>query len=568
MKRAAGLARGRSAKLALLGLVVARVTLAVRALLERDQAAAPAHSGETVEPREPAVLTRLEPAAEPSEANARLPARIELGAIPEHAAVARLHGRVLDTRGSPIARADVYVAGYMDSVGNLQTLNPEPRKRYKAVEYRTSTGENGEYSLDVPLDELFEGRVGFRARYFIGHVVKFGFDERGEQLPLSAGDTEWPDVALVDAGDLSGSLVDQSGQPVADANVNAFGRAAHTAIDGTFVMENVSCGLASLSTFKLGYEPTRLDGIDIRPRARTEVGDVVVRAKRGIHALVVTESGEAPGTTIGFMAHPRDLGPVIEANANYKGQLFLGLVDGREYVLSPREPWQIPPEHGPVVVNSQARDLRITVGMKRYEGVLERLEFHVRETATGRPVTRFRIALADEPLFWNTFRPETFWDPRHLHAEDGKHLVTRAKRHGWVYCESPDHAPLETKLVEFTGETSTQVLRLDPGARIRGQLVGGAHAALRLVRQSIGAQGQALDKIDDHSLGAVDSYGGLTPYTGRRRYLRCDAEGHFAFEGLSGGTYQLLLHHPTRGALQRTLLTVATGATLDLGRIE
>jgi len=111
-------------------------------------------------------------------------------------------------------------------------------------------------------------------------------------------------------------------------------------------------------------------------------------------------------------------------------------------------------------------------------------------------------------------------------------------------------------------------LRLDPGARIRGQLVGAPHAALRLVRQSVGAQGQPLDKVDDHSLGELERHGGLTPYTGRQRYLRCDAEGSFCFEGLIGGTYQLLLHDPTRGALRRTMLEVATGATLELGRIE
>ncbi len=558
-------------RLVIAGLVVVCVLLVALALLDASRPARvsrPAAAPTERDERDAAALAHSALEHDASSRAVDAEARVELSAIPEGAPFARLCGRVIDLRGDPIAGAVVTAYGNFDALGNLQTRNPAPRARYGSIEHSTRSASDGRYALEVPLDEMFEATVDVSARYFGRHRVSFGFRETHDQPPFSAGETVWPDFVLADAGDVSGRLVDASGRPVADVEVTVWmgGEVeafTKSAADGTFLAQDVACGAGALGTFKLGYERIRFGDLRVRARETNELGDVLLPFLRGVGGRVEDELGK-PIESVELRAVPLGGGASATASSNYKGEFFLELDDERESQLSAKQRGQQVAEPDSWRVSAATRDLRIT--LRRQADSIEFVEFQVVDAATGEPITPTRIALDDEPVFWSSF--DGFYDPRYIHGENGRRTVRLYRAVNWVYCESPEHAPLETRLVVSPGEGAVQVLRLDRGARIRGQLVDGAHAPLRLVRQSTDGNGQPSAEVNLTAIGVDHLHGGLSAYTGRPRYLRCDAQGEFVFEGLSGGTYQLLLHHPVRGALRRFSLSVATGGTLDLGRVE
>ncbi|HEX9163945.1 MAG TPA: carboxypeptidase regulatory-like domain-containing protein [Thermoanaerobaculia bacterium] len=164
-------------------------------------------------------------------------------------------GKVTGPGGSPIAGVEVF-------------LQQQPGRAMRAVgmPQNTVTDENGEYSMDAiePGDKTFM-------------FSRAGFVTTSKAATLSGPDAR-VDVQLSSGMRITGTVVTDTGIPVADAGVNAIapgyvGPTPNTTTDanGSFAFESLAPGIYNFIAAKQGYTSGNLRDVDITSGAPVRI---------------------------------------------------------------------------------------------------------------------------------------------------------------------------------------------------------------------------------------------------------------------------------------------------------
>ncbi|MEO8382730.1 MAG: carboxypeptidase regulatory-like domain-containing protein [Acidobacteriota bacterium] len=157
----------------------------------------------------------------------------------------RLIGRVTTANGSPVSDASVMIqpspTGSFAVSGSLR---------------RTNTDTNGEYSLD----SLDAGEETIS----VNHPQ---YNSASKSVTLKGRETRL-DIQLEGGQRVTGTVVSESGMPLADAEVTAFSagasrRSARTNVSGTFELESMPPAHYRFTASKSGYADAVLNDVDI-----------------------------------------------------------------------------------------------------------------------------------------------------------------------------------------------------------------------------------------------------------------------------------------------------------------
>jgi RNA polymerase sigma factor (sigma-70 family) len=166
------------------------------------------------------------------------PLRVEIRLAP----LARVQGRALDARQTPLAGATVRV---------VAVWRPPGRDQDEEVEVAAlTTDARGRFRFDRLLPDV-------RQRYLVEVQARGHVGRRSAVLEMVPGPTRrLPDLVLPTAATVSGTVLDAAGRPLADVRVRVrpgaadpflvFPAAALTARDGRFCLTGVPAGLLEL----------------------------------------------------------------------------------------------------------------------------------------------------------------------------------------------------------------------------------------------------------------------------------------------------------------------------------
>jgi protocatechuate 3,4-dioxygenase beta subunit len=387
-------------------------------------------------------------------------------------------------------------------------------------------------------------------------------------LSLPPGSTKKVDVVLFRGLTLAGRVRDESGRPVADAEIElgsgrGFGARAARALgvgalatarpkassgnDGKFEVKGLSEGDYSLTVSKAGFADHRLDRVPVDAGRRDPL-DITLAAGAGIRGTVsrrdgrsaegywvraVTAGGSEPG--FGPFAPGADRRPT-GADGGFS---IAGLRAGETYdlvVLGPdgtgarREGVAAPAEDVDIVVPGPGRiagrvidaqtlsplaDFQVDFGPDRSSGRFG--------GGGGRAMVRVIRAVAGGGGA----------GPQAIHSEDGAFVLEDVPAGTWevvAQAKGYQSARVGGVSVDEGGTREGVEVRLVPGNAIRGRVLDGAggvpvlDAAVTL--QRAGGGGRALAQL----MGESDA--------------RTDGEGRFAIEGLAVGSYTVVAQHP------------------------
>jgi protocatechuate 3,4-dioxygenase beta subunit len=256
---------------------------------------------------------------------------------------------------------------------------------------RMAAGGDGSASTDANGDYTLEGlESGERTISF----VKSGYPAEQRTVTLSGKDNHL-DVRLSAGSSVGGTVVSESGGPVADASVRAmsaadgaFGRNTTTDSNGAFHFEGLAPGHYNFAASKAGYADGQVKDIDI-----TATGPISISLKTG---------GVIYGTVRGLP--PADMGHITVMASSPKGNASAPVDASGSFRIEGAPV-------GTVRVSAQKRDglnesaqspmksIQVEAGTPTQVD----LEFDVSIVVTGR-VTRNGVPLANAPM---SFLPNT-----------------------------------------------------------------------------------------------------------------------------------------------------------------
>jgi protocatechuate 3,4-dioxygenase beta subunit len=268
----------------------------------------------------------------------------------EHGAT--LKGRVTSSDGQPVEGVNIFVD---DSGRRLAFVAPG----------RDSTDANGSYAIEGVTP-------GTRTVMF----NKSGFVAQRKTIEAASGKEVALDVTLDRGRELRGKVIDESGRPVAMADVRVEGEQVvpvRTDSEGAFVIGGLKDAHARIVARKSGYVEARLDDVD--PNT-----SVTLTLKRG-----GTISGQVTGVSdselqyVSVVAHGP--GGAVNARADATGRFTLeGLADGRFMVEASLNGQQMrrTPSKAVEVINGSAPPVALAFG--------EGYTLRGRVTAHGQPL--------------------------------------------------------------------------------------------------------------------------------------------------------------------------------------
>lgn len=234
------------------------------------------------------------------------PGETDLGTV-KLPAGAVVEGRVTDTRGAPLEKAEVRIANSRTSFGSFETAFSFPEKsELEAVQ----TGPDGTFRIP----DLRRGKTYKLVAKHPGHV-------EASTPSVQAPTLEPVHIELRPARTLSGRVVDPEGEPVQGADVfwvedfrlsvaggmpdlaGGLRSQAATDAEGFFEISGLEPGLIALEVSAPGYKPKRLTAIQIpEDRAAEKLG---ITLDRGAFVDVwVFDSAGAPVASVWVMAFP------------------------------------------------------------------------------------------------------------------------------------------------------------------------------------------------------------------------------------------------------------------------
>lgn len=374
----------------------------------------------------------------------------------------KVHGRVVDGAGAPVAGAGVRVGGQDTRRG---TMPPQiVRMMLLSEPVRTTTDGEGAFTVSG----LKEGQVSLLVSHegFVSEPVS----------GLAVPSDDVLEVVLKPASRVLGRVVDAAGAPFPEARVQVIAEAAGgsatfglgpratTGADGTFELEDVEPGPATVEATASGFKTFRLSGLMV-PEGGTlegvelvlEPGAVVsgtVFGPDGRPAIDATVSAEQPGD-----GRPRFPGGGRNRSDGLGAYSVTGLDVGRYTVVAEHEAF-----------GSTARDLEVEKGVLSYtlDLVFEGgVDLSGRVTGPqGEPVAGAWVNLEQEAYSFNQLQTETGVDGSFVLSgvQAGRYRV-RATKEGYAEAKSEEVTVAEAPVTGIE-------LHLSRGVALSGALLG------------------------------------------------------------------------------------------------
>jgi hypothetical protein len=448
---------------------------------------------------------------------------VDLGRV-ELVAGAPLAGRVVDSRGLPVAGAEVFALGPDEA--------RVPRLRYLAgVEPAATTSADGAFLV---ADRRPGERLDVAAR-------RTGYIE-GRAAGVVVPNVEPVVVALREASDIRGRVVDERGEPVGGAqvfctierDVGGYGFSAtsgpvSTADDGRFEIGDVEPGTVRLRARTAGHLPLERGGFEVPAGRDLEGVELVLRAAAVVEGVVTAADGRPViGASVGIVVgdDERDRW-AVSAETDGDGRYRLpGIEPGRSTLAATHEEHERAVGELEVAAGTNRLDLRMGAGHEVSGSV----------TAGGVPLAGATVWLAPPG--------GRFTWPRRSATTDaaGTFRIEGVPDGGYdLIAEHRGHGPAEQPVTVAGAAVGGLAVDLPPGYAIVGALRGVAAAELALVSVVAVAEGA-------HRVGEVSG------------------DGRYRIEGVAAGGWWVAADVADSGrqARARAEVTGAGETTVDL----
>lgn len=484
-------------------------------------------------------------------------------------------GRVVDETGAPVAGAVVR----MNTVGSAWAEGQEvpvvEREGWKLEEFAQETTDLGTFRLDVPLPTSDWISLHVDTSDYLGRVSRNFGEAGGRNEPrLVEGENALGDLSVAITGAIEGRVAAEDGSKLTRATVRLDGvypggLSVHAYVrdDGTYTLGHVPAGTFAIEALCNGYLTARVESVTVRTRETTRGVDVRLARAPSISGIVVDEAG-APVAKARVWGWPRGSGQGAGATSRADGTFTIYLPQDEPYTLEIEdhagfEPWG--GRHADVAsqFTPGANDVRIV--LKR----ATRTTFVVLDAESGAPVTRFGIAIVENPEEGGWSSAHEFRDVEVRERLEGKVELSADPERHVVGVLSPEHAPFEGPVTHEPSLERTQVIRLARGGSITGKLErdGAAlpQASVTLERDRV--------KIDPSKPDAEDEWfdenvrfdtGALA---GRRQSITGAKDGTFRFDGLATGTYRVTVRGSGAARTVVRGVRVEAPATTSLGTL-
>ena len=475
---------------------------------------------------------------------------------------ATLTGRVTDDGGKPVAGA---LGRIIPSAPGGMAARLGALRRADRLVFRT--GADGTFKAP-------RLTAGDDQRLTIAHPDYQPKTTGGLSLP--PGSTKTVDVVLHRGLTLAGRVRDESGRPVAEAEIElgsgrGFGARAARALgvgalatarpktssgnDGKFEVKGLSEGDYSLTVSKPGFADHRLDRVPVDADRRDPL-DITLAAGADIRGTISRRDGRsaegywvravtAGGSEPGF--GPFAPGAELRATGADGGFSIAGLRAGETYDLVVLGPDGTGTRREGVAAPSEDVDI-VVPGPGRIAG-------RVIDAQTLSPIADFQVDFGpDRSSGRGGFGPGGRFGggggramvrviravagvggagPQAIHSEEGAFVLDDVPAGTWevvAQAKGYQSARVGGVSVEEGGTREGVELRLTPGNAIRGRVLDGAGGVpvldASVTLQRAGGGGRALAQL----MGESDA--------------RTDSEGRFAIEGLAVGSYTVVAQHP------------------------
>ncbi|HJK98275.1 MAG TPA: carboxypeptidase regulatory-like domain-containing protein, partial [Polyangiaceae bacterium LLY-WYZ-14_1] len=370
-----------------------------------------------------------------------------------------------------------------------------------AVSQPLMTDEDGRFVLeDVPPGTLRV--VATREGFAPGESASFTVAPGGRRTGL--------EVALLDAGALSGRVLDTGGFPIAGAPVTARAEGdprihrTVTGDDGTFGLRAL-VGLVFLEVAAPG-QPIHRERVEVPPGGETDVEVTLAETTSRFRARLLDDRGfPVSGVAVTLSSVRADRRFRRHAVSQEDGTVRLGGL--------PPPPWRLRaehPDHAPLE-------------LPRLDEEVDEVQLVLSPAAalTGRVFDDFR----QEPVVGATVELDGEERTSVVQTrEDGRFLFARiAPGPGTLVIRSPTHRPLRRAVTVAETGRDLGVLYLAPGGAVSGRVV---------------------DRWGDPAIGAEIAPGDPPDWD---RAVRVDAAGRFTLSALDPGRHILTARHPEAG---------------------
>jgi uncharacterized GH25 family protein len=399
---------------------------------------------------------------------------------------ATLDGQVVDLQGKPIADCHIRTlpAGGMTSTRFL-AVGAEDESA------ETLSGADGFFTVTG----LPEGQPVTLVVSGEGYIAA--------TLPGIQAPAERPlRVTLSPGARISGRVVDESGEPVTNAEVRAFpegpgrgGAADPLDENGGFLIKNVSPGRHTLAVAAPGFQPVQRRGIEVVAGKTVSGLEVVVRKGATIEGRVTTTEGHpVAGTRLRVMPTEGADNPLLaglglsEAVADGDGAYRLeGVAEGNRSIVAESRDHPKVVQALAVQPGSNHLDFQLADGREVSGRVID---------PQGQPIPGAEVSLSSPAGGWNgTTGPDGGF--RMTAIPDGAYRLL-ADKEGWAQSTEEIHVA--------GGPVQGLVLRLDRGGAIVGRVSGLGFEELSRVQISAnGPTGGQPGRVDYQGSYRIDA---------------------------------------------------------------
>jgi Carboxypeptidase regulatory-like domain len=434
--------------------------------------------------------------------------------------------------------------------------------------YELRTAGNGVFSARLPVPEPDSVFVTLTPDdYHEVFAGRLGGGEERDRPPLHAGENDLGTFTLATGGSMIGSVRDQDGRPVANAEVHIGSSLAYiedaearTDDTGRYVLGHIREGTHGVIASAKGYLDAFRTPFEVN-RNQTAIGpDFEMMAAPTLRGHVLDEHGVplANADISGIPSVPES-GSMVSAVSEADGSFVLPLTANSPYALEVLLDGYEPYHHN---------DLKniYSPGTEDIVCVLKRdvtTTFQVVDADNDRPIQQFALEVLRNK--GHSARPydttSTDWTLSYASHPDGR--LTLGARPGIdrYRVAAPEYARQEGEIVHEPQLSGQQVLRLVRGAALTGVVTLGrgpvADAQLRVERGTM--------------QGAWDGRGygdplHFQPQTGYVYFTASDGHGRFHVGGLDPGEYRVKAQMKERSALAN--VTIGNEHEHDIGTLE
>jgi len=468
----------------------------------------------------------------------------------------RVHGRVVDARGSPIAAVRVSLASEDDPWSRNERA-ASVRGRFGQVDgFESVSDSHGAFSFAVPAPT--SESIALYVSATRGHASStrsLGAD------PFRAADTDLGDVALGDAGSIEGRVIDDRGWPISGARIvlaraHMVGPAPSTTTgtDGTFRLDGLREGRNAISASAREYRERTIEPIPVHIASSTRIEDITLSRRPLVRGVVLDEQGRP---AIGARVEARNPPGSVRGNAiaDGVGAFVLALVEDQEVELST----SIDGVLG--ACPSAAEAVRARAGDE--DLVLRWIQmpaftFHVVDAANGTAIESSALEVRVPRGGKQRVRTEP-WPAIQPHP-GGDAQIHRSPSNLVVGVVAEGFAPRELAVVPDSPDRAFQTVQLFRGGGLRGKLVG---ADAVLTGHSLFIQ-RGQSEISPREGAPFD----VREFEGPRRAIDVDADGTFRIRDLATGTYRLSARARGTDTLVVEHVRVEAGIEQDVGELQ